>query len=971
MAIYHFSAKLISRASGSSALAAAAYRSAGRLYDQRLDRHHDFSNKAGVVHSEVMLPEHAPAEWADREKLWNAVEAAEVRKDAQLAREVEFALPRELTQADGIELAREFVAQQFVSRGMVADLNVHWDLGADGEPKPHAHVMLTTRSADENGFGPKERDWNRTDLLEQWRERWGEHVNARLAELDIDARIDHRSLEAQGIALEPQHKIGAAASRRLAQGLSAERLDEHHAIARANGERIIAKPSIALDAITHQQSTFTRRDLARFVHRHSEDKDQFDRVMTAVETAPEIVRLGRDGKGEERFTSRDMLETEQRLETATDRLASTLHVRDVSPYRDHAIAAAATRGLHLSEEQRTAFEHITTPSRLGVVLGYAGTGKSAMLGVARDAWERGGFEVQGLALSGIAAENLEQGSGISSRTIASLEHHWSQGRELLTADHILVIDEAGMIGSRQMERVISEAQKRGAKVVLVGDPEQLQAIEAGAAFRSMAERHGAIEITGIRRQQEEWQRTATRQLATGRTAEALEAYDRAGHIYSGPTREAARATLINHWDEDRRSSPSVLILTHSNEDVRLLNQAARERVRASSGLGKDVTLQTERGERSFARGDRVMFFRNERSLGVKNGTLGTIERISRSRMAVMLDDRKSVAFDLKDYAQIDHGYAATIHKAQGMTVDRVHVLATPGMDRHGAYVALSRHRTSVTLHYGQDDFASHDRLVATLSRERAKDMASDYARDPSPSLRRAFAQRRQIIVPEPVITPPTRGLFDGLRLSTPSAKTQQSLASTAALRTLGLESPEDREARLGVAVQRFARATRDRSQMAKLGLDPLPHQHAAFDRAAAALDNMQPEASRDLTRVFARDKSLVDEAAEGRTRRALQAMQLEAELRLNPERRADQFVRSWQRLEGDLDRFRLDGENAAVERVSRRMLALAHSLERDPALESLLRERRLELGLPAFEERHLSQALPSWLGLSRGRGLSR
>jgi hypothetical protein len=203
MAIYHLSVKLISRASGSSALAAAAYRSAGRLYDQRLDRHHDFSNKAGVVHSEVMLPDGALEEWADREKLWNAVEAAEVRKDAQLAREVEFALPRELTQADGIALAREFVAQQFVAKGMVADLNVHWELGSDGEPRPHAHAMLTTRRVGEDGFGPKERDWNRTDLLEQWCERWDEHVNQRLAERDIDARIDHRSLEAQASTSNP------------------------------------------------------------------------------------------------------------------------------------------------------------------------------------------------------------------------------------------------------------------------------------------------------------------------------------------------------------------------------------------------------------------------------------------------------------------------------------------------------------------------------------------------------------------------------------------------------------------------------------------------------------------------------------------------------------------------------------------------------------------------------------------------
>jgi len=163
-----------------------------------------------------------------------------------------------------------------------------------------------------------------------------------------------------------------------------------------------------------------------------------------------------------------------------------------------------------------------------------------MLGVAREAWESAGYQVQGLALSGIAAENLESGSGIAPRTIASIERQWGQGRELLTDRSILVIDEAGMIGSRQMERVIAEAEKRRAKV-LVGDPEQLQAIEGGAAFRSFAERHGAIEITDIGRQREDWQRLATRQLATGRTAEAPEAYAQARMVVESETRVEARS----------------------------------------------------------------------------------------------------------------------------------------------------------------------------------------------------------------------------------------------------------------------------------------------------------------------------------------------------------------------------------------------------------------------------------------------
>ena len=167
MAIYHFSAKVISRANGSSAVASAAYRSASELHDRRLGRNHDFSNKAGVIHSEVMLPQGAPERLNDRTVLWNEVEAGEKRKDAQLAREVEFSIPREMNEKQGVALARDFVKEQFVKRGMVADLNVHWDKAKDGSPKPHAHVMLSMRDVGPDGFGQKNRDWNGTELLKE------------------------------------------------------------------------------------------------------------------------------------------------------------------------------------------------------------------------------------------------------------------------------------------------------------------------------------------------------------------------------------------------------------------------------------------------------------------------------------------------------------------------------------------------------------------------------------------------------------------------------------------------------------------------------------------------------------------------------------------------------------------------------------------------------------------------------------
>ena len=495
--------------------------------------------------------------------------------------------------------------------------------------------------------------------------------------------------------------------------------------------------------ITQQQSTFARRDMAKFAHRHSDGIEQFNEVMGAMRSAPDLVELGRDGRGEERFTTREMIKAEQRLHRAAELMAERERheVRGVD--REAALVRAEQRGLVLSGEQTDALAHVTDGRDLSVMVGHAGTGKSAMLGVAREAWEAAGYEVRGAALSGIAAENLESGSGISSRTIASLEHGWQQGRDGLSSRDVLVVDEAGMVGTRQLERVLSHAAGAGAKVVLVGDIKQLQSIEAGAAFRSIHERHGGAEIGEVRRQQEDWQRDATRDLATGRTGIALEAYRGRGMVHEAQTREKARDDLIDRWDCDRQASPdrSRIILTHTNDEVRALNEAARMRMRAAGDLGNEVRVTVERGERGFASGDRVMFLQNERSLGVKNGTLGTIEQVGAQSIIVRTDDGRSVHFDLKDYNRIDHGYAATIHKAQGMTVDRTHVLATPGMDAHGSYVALSRHRDCVELHYGRDDFANPDRLTRTLSRDRGKDMASDYEqRDPAQS----YAERRGI-----------------------------------------------------------------------------------------------------------------------------------------------------------------------------------------------------------------------------------
>jgi len=725
MAIYHFSAQVISRSQGRSSVAAAAYRSSEKLLDERTNEVHDFTRKSDVLEKEILLPKDAPAWMGDREKLWNAVETAETRKDAQLSREINVALPRELNSEQNWKLLKDFVQKEFVDQGMVADVAFHRG-HKGGEEQPHGHIMLSMREVGPAGFGPKVRAWNNKSLLSSWREHWGEHCNLTLAREGIDFRIDHRTLEAQGINLEPQSKIGPKAVQS-----SMARYAEHQALATRNGDRLLNDPNIALTALTRQQSTFTYQDIARLVNRHTTSTEQFTAVFEKIKASPELVHLGQDDRQRNRYSTKEMLALESQM---------MAHAAEKAPLAQHSVSlhsmtqAMASRAL--SDEQKVAFEHLIQGGDVACVVGFAGTGKSYLLGAAREAWEAEGYRVQGMTLSGIAAENLESGSGIGSHTVANRLWTWDQDRERLTNQDIVVVDEAGMLGSRQMAAILVEVRRSGAKVALVGDPEQLQAIEAGAAFRAIAEKVGVVELTEIRRQKEGWQQAATKDFAGARTAQALGAYDRHDNIHTFDTKASAMTSMIEQWDEVRSQSPdkSQLILAYTREDVRALNEEARTMRHAQGELGRDHLIETARGPRTFAEGDRVYFLRNEnRALFVKNGTLGTIEKINGNQLTVRLDavegkQGREVSVDLNQYNDLDHGYAATVHKAQGVTVDRTHVLASKHFDRHSTYVAMSRHRDGADLYMSLEDFPSMDRLSQSLSQERAKDVTLDYSK---------------------------------------------------------------------------------------------------------------------------------------------------------------------------------------------------------------------------------------------------
>ncbi|MGD9924405.1 MAG: Ti-type conjugative transfer relaxase TraA, partial [Pseudorhodoplanes sp.] len=657
MAITHFTPQLISRGEGRSAVAAAAYRHCARMENEREGSVADFSRKPGMVHDEFILPSDAP-EWAraliaDRsvagasEAFWNRVEAFETRKDAQLAKEFILALPRELTTAQNIAMMREFVAEHVSTRGLVADWVYH-----DAPGNPHVHLMTTLRPLTDDGFGGKKvpvigedgqpvrskagqivyKLWagDKADFL-ALREAWYAAQNKHLELNGHDIRVDGRSYAERGIDLEPTSHIGVASKniqrQRQAEGREArlERLTLHEETRRENARRIERRPEIVLDAIAREKSVFDERDVARYLHRYVDDPGQFASLLARVMGSPEAVRIEVEGvdpeTGErlpERFATRDMIRIEAEMGNQAEHLATNGRFGVSASARTEVIAGQT----QISDEQSIGLERITGDERLAIIVGRAGAGKTTMMKAAREIWEASGYRVVGGALAGKAAEGLEKEAGIASRTLASWQLQWERGRLHLDNRCVFVLDEAGMVSSRQMADFVSAVSYAGAKLVLVGDADQLQPIEAGAAFRSLADRVGYAELGKIYRQREQWMRDASMDLARGRVGAAISAYQWQGRLVGMELKDQAISALIHDWIADYDPNRSSLILAHLRRDVRTLNELARGALLERGLIERGHAFRTEDGIRNFAPSDQIVFLKNEGSLGVKNGMIG-------------------------------------------------------------------------------------------------------------------------------------------------------------------------------------------------------------------------------------------------------------------------------------------------------------------------------------------------------------
>lgn len=598
------------------------------------------------------------------------------------------------------------------------------------------HILLSLRTVTPGGWGQKCRAWNARALHEQWREAWETAVNVRLAERGIDARIDRRSYQDRGLGLAASVHEGASYSQRRRQAASMPetvRTSENEARRQRNAEAIAANPALVADELTHYAATFTRADVDRAIVRHTGSPAR--PLVDAVMRSSAVRRLGVDLDGQERFSTEAVIETERRLLASADRLAEQSQV--VATRIDSTAIRDEMRRAGRSDEQVEAVVHLTRPTRIAIVSGVAGAGKTTMLRSAVAAWQGAGLTVQGVALAAQAAAVLREDTGLPSGTVTRLLARLDAGDERLGPHHVVVLDEAGMLHSSDMARLLEHVERSGAKIVLTGDAEQIQAVQAGAPFRALEARLGAVRLTDARRQRDQGDRTATVAMGAGRTRLGLQHYRDTGRISASPTRDAMLSDIVGSYLSDARAigHDQTLLLAHRRRDVRELNNLVRQALQQAGEItgGREYTVtdrsasgQARSVRREFGTGDRVLFRQNSRVLGVENGTVGTVIATHAGSLDVRVGETVK-RVNLAEYSHIDHAYARTLHKGQGATAERVHGVLSGSMDRNLSYVLLSRHRESVRAYWNAADEISWERLSARLVRAGGKDMASDYA----------------------------------------------------------------------------------------------------------------------------------------------------------------------------------------------------------------------------------------------------
>ncbi len=492
---------------------------------------------------------------------------------------------------------------------------------------------------------------------------------------------------------------------------------------------------VDVEGLTEHDSTFGRPELIQAAAQAfptgapvREVEQYADELRSQTEVVDVGQRAAQAGAPERRYSTRELLDAERSLLAAADRREETARVPVAEEHVQAAIQARPTLG---EDQEQMVRRLCASTDPVEVIRAPAGTGKTFALDIAREAWQASEVSVLGCALSARAAIELGEQAHIPSSTIARLQKGLREGHGIPQGG-VLIVDEAGMVGTRALADLAEHAARADAKLVLVGDDRQLPEIQAGGAFHALAERVETIDLRDVHRQTHQWDRDALTHLRDGDLEQWAQAYVEHDRIVIADRADALRERLVEDWWEQQRPGEDSLMLALRRSDVAELNQAAREKLRDAGRLdGPDV----RHGDRAYAIGDRVLHTRNDRLTGAINGQRGTVTEAHSGYLIITNDgaDARQIFVPGRDAEQgVDHAYAMTVHRAQGATVDRTHVLADDASHREWAYTALSRHRDTTTLYVTQETLTGDrdrppqptaDALAQLMSRSNAKQLA--------------------------------------------------------------------------------------------------------------------------------------------------------------------------------------------------------------------------------------------------------
>jgi Ti-type conjugative transfer relaxase TraA len=495
-----------------------------------------------------------------------------------------------------------------------------------------------------------------------------------------------------------------------------------------------------LAAMTKQRSTFTADQLDRALQKEiqaprgatAEEKRSVEAMRAEFHAAilahADVIRLAdRAGGPVTRYTTRTVLEAELHVVRAAGELAAG-NAHYVGDARRAAIEASE-KFASMTAEQERAFRHATGGEGLAIIDGQAGTGKSYTVAAIREAYGLAGYRVIGLAPTNAVAQDMRADGFGRAGTIHAELFALANDRTSWTQKTAVIVDEAAMLDTKLMAMVTAWAADAGAKLILVGDDRQLSSIDRGGMFGALKDIHGAAALSEVKRQHKNDERRAAEMMAEGNFHDALGIYEQKGAIHWTRTQGEARAELVEQWAKDSANAPdkSRFVFAYTNADVATLNAALRAVRKERSELGPDQMLPTAHGRYNFAAGDRIQFTANDKAAGIANGRAGTIEAIDGTHLAVRLDGRQpqTINFDAAAFDQFRHGYAGTIYRGQGRTLDQTYLYHSEHWRSAASYVALTRHRDKAELFVARNtakDVAELARQMARTDDRRAASM---------------------------------------------------------------------------------------------------------------------------------------------------------------------------------------------------------------------------------------------------------